>query len=236
MALQERAVRTRRAILVAAASVFAEVGFEAATISEILHRADATKGSLYFHFTSKAELAQAVLADQLAAVPAPPPQELMLQQGVDEALLLAHLLHLGDPVAQGSIRLTVDQGGLHDVLDRRVPMSQWIGHNTRMLGRAREHGELLPHVDVAATARMFVGAFTGVQVLSQVMTRHGDLPERVTDLQRHLMAGVAVPAVLVQLDMAADRGARVYEAALRLRDQAGTCEEIPAVGEARAAG
>ncbi|MER5546379.1 ScbR family autoregulator-binding transcription factor [Streptomyces sp. NPDC001118] len=236
MALQERAVRTRRAILVAAASVFADVGYEAATISEILHRAEATKGSLYFHFASKAELAQAVLAGQLAAVPALPPTQLMLQQGVDEAFLLAHLLHLQDPVVQGSIRLTLDQGGPHDVLDRRVPMSQWIGHNTEMLARAKEHGELLPHVDVAGAARMFVGAFTGVQVLSRVMTRHVDLPERVSDLQRHLMAGVAVPAVLVQLDLAADRGARVYEAALRRREEDAAPGKTPAAEDGGAAG
>ncbi|MEV5281556.1 ScbR family autoregulator-binding transcription factor [Streptomyces sp. NPDC052811] len=235
MALQERAIRTRRAILVAAAVVFAEVGYEAATISEILHRADATKGSLYFHFASKFELAQAVLAGQLAAIPTPPPQELTLQQGVDEAFLLAHLLFIGDPVVRGSIRLTVDQGSPNDALDRRVPMNAWIEHNTAMLCGAKERGELLPHVDVAAAARMFVGTFTGVQVLSKVMTNHVDLPERVSDLQRHLMAGIAVPAVLVQLDMAPDRGARVYEAALRLRDEGGAAEQAPAAEAARVA-
>jgi hypothetical protein len=47
------------------------------------------------------------------------------------------------------------------------------------------------------------------------MTGHADLPERVADLQRHLLAGVAVPAVLLQLDTAADRGARVYEEAVK---------------------
>ncbi|WP_326618799.1 TetR/AcrR family transcriptional regulator [Streptomyces decoyicus] len=235
MALQERAIRTKRAILVAAAAVFAEVGYEAATISEILQRADAAKGSLYFHFASKVELAQAVLAGQLAAIPAPPQQELVLQQGVDEAFLLAHLLFMGDPVVQGSIRLTVDQGTPHDALDRRVPMNGWIEHNNEMLGKAKERGELLPHVDVAATARMFVGAFTGVQVLSKVMTSHVDLPERVSDLQHHLMASIAVPAVLVQLDMAADRGARVYEAALRLRDEGQDGRGGPGRRTARAA-
>ncbi|WP_189959529.1 ScbR family autoregulator-binding transcription factor [Streptomyces alanosinicus] len=235
MALQERAIRTRRAILVAAAAVFAEVGYEAATISEILHRANVTKGALYFHFASKEELAQAVLAGQLATIPPPPPQELMLQQGIDEAFLLAHLLSVGDPMVQGSIRLTVDQGAPSDGLDRRVPMSGWIEHNIEILGKAKENGELLPHVDVAATARMFVGAFTGVQVLSKIMSNHVDLPERVSDLQRHLMAGIAVPAVLMQLDTAADRGARVYAAALRLRDAAegakvAEAEEVPAAG------
>ncbi len=68
-------------------------------------------------------------------------------------------------------------------------------------------------MDVAAAARMFVGAFTGVQILSKLMTGRADLVERVADLQRHLMAGVAVPAVLVQLDFSPGRGAQVYEEA-----------------------
>jgi len=58
MAQQERAVRTRRAVLEAAAAVFAERGYAAATIGEILARAQVTKGALYFHFDSKAALAQ----------------------------------------------------------------------------------------------------------------------------------------------------------------------------------
>jgi AcrR family transcriptional regulator len=215
VALQERAVRTRRAVLVAAAAVFAEVGYEAATIAEILARAGVTKGALYFHFPSKEELAQAVLVGQLETVPVVPARELLLQQGLDEAFVLAHLLSVGDPLVQGSIRLTVEQGAPTDGLDRRAPMNAWIAHNADLLGRAKERGELLPHVDVAAAARMFVGAFTGVQVLSKIMTGHADLPERVADLQRHLLAGVAVPAVLLQLDTAADRGARVYEEAVK---------------------
>ncbi|MGW0771454.1 ScbR family autoregulator-binding transcription factor [Streptomyces sp. NPDC002676] len=228
MALQERAIRTRRAILVAAAAVFAEVGYEAATISEILHRADVTKGALYFHFASKEELAQAVLAGQLAAVPAVPQQELMLQQGMDEAFMLAHLLAMGDPVVQGSIRLTVDQGAPNDGLDRQVPMSGWLQHDVEILRKAKENGELLPHIEVTAVARMMVGAFTGVQVLSKIMTNHADLPERVSDLYRHMMASIAVPGVLMQLDTTPDRGSRVYEAALKLRAQSEHDEIVPA--------
>ncbi|MFH8386237.1 ScbR family autoregulator-binding transcription factor [Kitasatospora sp. NPDC018058] len=219
MAVQERAIRTRRAILVAAAAVFAEVGYEAATIAEILNRAKAAKGSLYFHFGSKADLAQAVLADQLTSVPELPPQQLMLQQGLDEAFVLAYMLSKRDPVVQGSIRLTMDQGTPNDGLDRRVPMSGWIERNRVLLEKARENGELLPHVDVAAAARMFLGAFTGVQILSKIMTDHADMPERVSELQRHLMETIAVPPVFARLDLAADRGARVYDAALKLRDE-----------------
>ncbi|MDO0929276.1 ScbR family autoregulator-binding transcription factor [Streptomyces sp. TG1A-8] len=227
MALQERAIRTRRTILVAAAAVFAEVGYEAATISEILQRANVTKGALYFHFASKEQLAQAVLTDQLTSVPDSPPRELVLQEGLDGGFLLAHLLSAGDPLVRGSVRLTVDQGSPHDGLDRRVPMASWIDHNAKLLQRAKANGEVLPQVDVEAAAKAFVAAFTGAQVLSKIMNDHTDLMERVVDLYRHLMTSIAVPAVLVRLDMSPDRGLRVYEEAMTLRRDA---------AQARAAG
>jgi AcrR family transcriptional regulator len=220
VALQERAVRTRHSILVAAAAVFAEVGYEAATISEIHQRANVTKGALYFHFSSKEELAQEVLADQLGSMPQPAPQELALQEGLDATFLLAHMLTLGDPLVRGSIRLTVEQGSPQDGLDRRIPMAGWIDHNVALLDRAKTNGEVLPHVDVQDTARVFVAAFTGAQILSKIMTGHADLAERVASVERHLMSSIAVPAVLIQLDMAPDRGARVYEQAMKLRQEA----------------
>ncbi|MGW8327504.1 ScbR family autoregulator-binding transcription factor [Streptomyces sp. NPDC055897] len=215
MAKQERAIKTREKILVAAAEVFAEVGYDAATIADILKRSEVTKGALYFHFASKDELAQAVLTDPLSSVPRVPPQELVLQEGLDESLLLAYMLGKGDPMVRGSIRLTVDQGTSHDVLDRAASMQNWIDHNTEILERAKRSGELLPHIDVAAAANMFVAAFTGAQILSKIMTGHADMTERVTDLQKHLMAVLAAPGVLVRLDFAPGRGARVYEAAMR---------------------
>lgn len=50
MAKQARALQTRRSIVEAAASVFAEYGYERAATSEILRRANVTKGAMYFHF------------------------------------------------------------------------------------------------------------------------------------------------------------------------------------------
>jgi AcrR family transcriptional regulator len=220
VAKQERAVRTRDAILVGAAEVFDEVGYEAAAISEILARAGVTKGALYFHFASKKELAQAVLAQQVLAIPEVPRRGLVLQQGADEALMLAHMLKAGDPLVRGSIRLTVDQGSRHDGLDRRVPMSGWIDRNAALLAEAQEKGELLPQVDVASAARLFAGSFTGVQVLSKIMTNHADMPERVADLQCHLMSSIALPAVLLRLEISADRAARVYQEAVEARESA----------------
>ncbi|MET9819698.1 ScbR family autoregulator-binding transcription factor [Streptomyces sp. NPDC006355] len=219
MALQERAIRTRRAILVAAAEVFDELGYEAATITEILKRSGLTRGALYFHFSSKEELAQAVLAVQVEALPSVAKQDLKLQESMDEALLLAYLLRrkTGDPIVRGGVRLTVDQGAAQAGLDTRAPMRAWVEHTHALLNEAKTNGELLPHVDTLGLAKLTVGAFTGIQVLSNIMTDREDMPERVTDLYRNLMAATAVPSVLSRMDFGPGRGMWVYHEAMKLR-------------------
>src|SRR5689334_12795925 len=67
LARQDRAERTRTAILDAAAAVFDERGFSGASLSDILTKAGVTKGALYFHFSSKEELARAVIEEQFSA-------------------------------------------------------------------------------------------------------------------------------------------------------------------------
>ncbi|MEV3914129.1 ScbR family autoregulator-binding transcription factor [Streptomyces canus] len=222
MVRQERAVRTRQAVLVAAAEIFDQVGYDAASISDILARSGVTKGALYFHFPSKKDLAQGVLDAQVDALPAVPVQELKLQQSLDEALLLAHLLRkeTGDPIVRGSVRLTVEQGSSKDGLDRRVPMRRWIEHTQGLFEEAKQAGEILPHIDVEAVAKLAVGAFTGIQVLSNIMMDRADMPERVIDLYRNLMAAIAAPAVLARLQFDVGRGAEVFEESVRLRENA----------------
>ncbi|MDN0197919.1 ScbR family autoregulator-binding transcription factor [Streptomyces sp. S.PNR 29] len=228
MARQERAARTRRAILVAAGEVFDEVGYEAATISEILKRSGVTKGALYFHFSSKAELAQCVLDEQVNSLPVVPQRELSLQRSLDEALLLAYLLKrdTGDAIVQGSVRLTVDQGVLRDSLDRRVPMQDWERHTLDVLREAKAAGEILPHVDLPRVTKVMVGAMTGVQVLSNIMTNRSDMPERVIDLYRHVLPAIAVPAVLSRMDFSPERAERVYKEAMELRRDKEAAEPV----------
>ncbi|MFD9906056.1 ScbR family autoregulator-binding transcription factor [Streptomyces sp. NPDC059063] len=221
MAQQERAVRTRQAILAAAAEVFDELGYEAATISEVLKRAGLTKGALYFHFASKEELAQGVLLEQVRALPPAPEHELVLQQSLDESLLLAHLLRpdTGHPIVRGAVRLTVDQGSPRDGLDRKTPMGAWERHVVAVLEKAKERGELLPGADLPAIGKLFVGAFTGVQVLSHIMTGRDDLPERVCDLYRYVLPAISVPGVLVRMDFDPRRGEQALKKALRLQQE-----------------
>jgi AcrR family transcriptional regulator len=55
-------------IITAARKVFAEKGYVAATVDEIASRAGLAKGTIYVYFTSKEQIYNAVLADDLEAV------------------------------------------------------------------------------------------------------------------------------------------------------------------------
>src|SRR4029450_571371 len=59
----DRGEQSRRAILDAAAPIFREHGYSAASLNQIIEASGLTKGGFYFHFPSKQALALAVLAD-----------------------------------------------------------------------------------------------------------------------------------------------------------------------------
>ncbi|MFF5448512.1 ScbR family autoregulator-binding transcription factor [Streptomyces sp. NPDC012888] len=210
MAEQLRALRTRRAILEAAARIFEEHGYQAATISQILNAAGVTKGALYFHFQSKEDLAQGVLAEQDHQISVPD-RASKVQEVVDEVMLHAHRLQT-DPMVRAGVRLTMDQ--LADGLDRSGPFRRWAEVGTELLRQAQAQGELLPHVTPAETAEVIVAAFAGVQSMSQAVCDYGDLTYRVSSLMRHLLPSVAVPSVLTTLDLSQSRGATVYAEAV----------------------
>lgn len=210
MARQERAVRTRHAVIQAAAQVFAERGYAAATIAEILDRAGVTKGALYFHFDSKEALARGVIEAQISDSQWVP-RELKLQEWVDVGMVLAYQIPR-DVILLAGIRLSADLQG------RRMFGSAWpawIELSTKLLAEAKERGEVMPHVVPPETAECFLGAWIGTQMFSEAATDWSDLSERVSILFNHMLPAVATPAALIRLDMAPDRGARVIEEAKR---------------------
>jgi AcrR family transcriptional regulator len=63
----ERRNQTRRALLDAAADLFAERGYHAVSLDEIAARAGYTRGALHYNFTGKHELLLDLLEERLAA-------------------------------------------------------------------------------------------------------------------------------------------------------------------------
>ncbi|GGQ66526.1 ScbR family autoregulator-binding transcription factor [Streptomyces asoensis] len=210
MAQQERAVRTRRAVLEAAATVFAEHGYTAATVADILKAAGVTKGALYFHFDSKEALARGVLEVQTNQPL--PQQEIKLQELVDVAMSVAHRLRF-DPVVRAGARLSADPAGRQQY---GSAWPAWVDLITQIVSAARERGETLGHVVPREIAELVVGAFNGVQLYAQLETGLKDVEYRISVLLQHLLPSIASPSVLMRLDVAPDRGERLAREAAEL--------------------
>ncbi|MEV4432239.1 ScbR family autoregulator-binding transcription factor [Streptomyces sp. NPDC049585] len=208
MAQQERARRTRLAILEAAGTVFDECGYEAATISQILALADVTRGALYFHFSSKEDLARGVL-DLAVTTEGVVPQQFKLQELADASLLLADRLPK-EPMLRAALRLSVDQRA-RALFGTRWP--DWISVAEGLLAEAKERGEVLAHVDPHETARLLVASWTGVQLMAEAVPQRENLVHEISLLYQLLLPNIAVPAVLARLDIAPDRPDRLRQQA-----------------------
>jgi len=192
---QERAIKTRETILTAAAVTFDRLGYELTTISDILAEAALTKGALYFHFPSKEALAQAVMTEQVNLVTVPQ-SGLHMQSLIDLTFDVSHKLQT-NPLMRAGIRLTIEQGTWKET--NADPYRAWVDLIEELLTRAEQDGELLPGVDTQQAAQFVVGAFTGVQLLSQVLTHRTDLDQRLTAFWDFTLPGMVNPGLMRRL-------------------------------------
>jgi AcrR family transcriptional regulator len=193
--MQQRAVETRQLILEAAAEVFDEGGYRAARISDIMQRAGTTQGALYFHFSSKLDLARTVMMAQRDSVVLPPGPD-GLQRLIDTNLLLARELQTNKLLRAG-VRLAVEQEeiGFND----DAPYLEWAGVFREQLSAAASRGELRNGVDIDRLAMLLVGCYTGVQHFSKLRSQRSDLPERIADLWEYMLLGIAPPQVVADM-------------------------------------
>ncbi|MFC8346976.1 ScbR family autoregulator-binding transcription factor [Streptomyces sp. NPDC057280] len=195
MAKQERGTRSRRAILEAAAEVFDLRGFDAASTNEILARSGLTRGALYHHFPSKEAIAMALLEAHGEALVVPD-RSTRIQTIIDLTFAFAGQLQR-DPVLRASVRLAVEKTSLPRPV--HTPYEQSSAAILELLEQAGKQGEILPGLDLNEVSAVIVGAFTGMQVMSQVYTDREDLPERLTAMWRLLLPGLVAPGMIGHL-------------------------------------
>jgi len=191
VARQERAEQTRKAILDAAASRIDAAGFLGASLSDILTEAGVTKGALYFHFKSKEELADALVHEQFTVwEPLADLANPGLQTVIDLTQNMAHSLRTNVRV-RAAIRLVIEQGSF--VTPAASAYKQWIDTIHGCLLAAKAAGDLRKDVNPHELAQHVVGAFSGIQLSSQVLTDRTDLHERATFMWRLILSAVVPP-------------------------------------------
>jgi AcrR family transcriptional regulator len=182
--LQDRAVETRKAIVWGAAAVFEEVGYGPASLQTVAEKAQVTRGALYFHFKSKELLALAVIDDQHARTQKSAADVVSRDLGPVETICalcsdFATLLQT-DPVVRAGIRLTLESSTFGQRI--KSPYTDWMQTMEQLTLQGQATGEISSRVDARAFGKYLVASFTGVQMVSNVLTARDDLTERVDEL------------------------------------------------------
>jgi len=76
--------------------------------------------------------------------------------------------------------LTMEIGSIQGPIEQ--PYLDWIEAIKQVATQAAEAGDIVPGTDIDALARFVVGSFTGVQILSEMLTGRTDLYERLSQM------------------------------------------------------
>lgn len=172
-AAQARAPRRARgqlrvdALLASAAEVFAQKGFDAATMTEIAAQADSSIGSLYQFFRTKEAVAEALLRVQADAL-------LRCMDGLAEQAAQCRTAALSHAL----VRLLVDFRAAHPSYGRLVETpgtpTEFIAE-LRRTARVRVAGILHRHAPTASPELLQAMAPVVVQAMKAAVQLHADL-------------------------------------------------------------
>ncbi|MFF1924989.1 ScbR family autoregulator-binding transcription factor [Streptomyces sp. NPDC058221] len=183
-------MRTREAVLDAAAELFARKGFPAVTIQDVAELTGMTKGAVYFHFANKEALALAVSGEFYArlevAVRGEPSEGRSPLEGVSVIMNKVAQAFQGDTIVQAGARLQVERSFVDTALPE--PYVGFIEVLVALFRAAVEAGELPAGADPDAHARVLASAFFGAQHISWVLNDRRDL-----DAWVHQILEVALP-------------------------------------------
>jgi len=194
MPQQERAVATRDRIVRSAAAIFDQRGYSNTSIDVIATEAGVTKGALYHHFTSKAEVANAVIELQYVIAQAYAERALRLGRTALERMMWmsqSFAQQMKDEVVvSAGVRLTTEADASE--LAREAPYGGWIAAVEQLIAMAVQEGDIRKDVDPAQLASFLIPAYTGVQLVSDILYRR----ENLFDQLEHMWNMVLIPALV----------------------------------------
>ena len=219
---QKRGRTTRQALLVEAARVFDERGYDAASLSDILAASGRTKGALYFHFRSKQHLATVLMDETVESWDVV--RSMIAERGLDplRTLLVETDAYVGrwthDVVVRGGSRA---MGGAAEFADRqRAWYGDWARSTAAHLRSALEQRLLRPETDPDRVGRLVVAASSGHHSFAETILGPPTYFERMTDTWLGILTNIATESWLADLHESGweHRPAPDPEAFARIRD------------------
>jgi AcrR family transcriptional regulator len=201
--MQERAFRTRRVIVEAAAETFESRGYLGASLRDIVTRNSISKGALYFHFRSKEDLAQAIVQEQYDLQDRAL-GDLRSRHGRAIRVIVELSWHVArmcreDAIMRAGIRLVAE----HNLAESPAlqPFRSLAGVMEELLIEARAQHDLLPDVDIPSAAAFMSAALEGLQRACVFGSKRGakarqERPSCVTNMWRYVLPGVVTAECL----------------------------------------
>lgn len=201
MVRQARSEATRKKIVYAAVDLFAEVGYQATGLGDIIERAELTKGALYYHFDSKEALATAIVEEGAttaltafrnvgdASAPA-------LENMIHGVFVVADLIRTDKVVRTGS-QLLRAFGEFNE--------ATVLGHGdvlAEMVAQARRaivEDDLRDDLDPQTVGDVIVGSMLGAELVSNLSSGGADLIQRVAKTWSLLLPALATEGSLPYL-------------------------------------
>jgi AcrR family transcriptional regulator len=173
VALQERALDTRDKVLLSAARVFDQRGYVGAGMAEIVLGTGMTRGAVYFHFASKADLARTLIEQQHATWPAirgsVDSEDLQGFEAIHQLLDRLGRQLRDDVLARAAIKLAREGDRIEE--DIPSPFDDWCDYIGYRLRQAQLLGQMRGDLDPVTYAGIIVGMFLGVHEFTEIADR-----------------------------------------------------------------
>jgi len=198
MVRQARSEATRKKIITAAVDLFAEFGYQATGLGDIIVRAELTKGALYYHFDSKEALATAIIDDGAhTALTAfrniGEPTAPALENIIHGVFVVADLIRTDKTVRTGA-QLLKAFGQFNEATVRTH--GHLLAEMVNLAHQAIAEGDLCDDLDPQDVGGVLVGAMLGAELVSSVSSGGADLIERITKTWSLLLPALATEGSL----------------------------------------
>lgn len=193
---QARAVETRHTVIAAAAEIFEERGYGNTSLSDVIERANVTKGAFYYHFATKEDLAAAIIEqannafgtalDAALAAPSPMLEKLIRVPFIAVDMMRNdQLIRVGYALRMAANQVTLAAGA---VLEQR--RATFVG----AVKTAIAEGDLNSDIDPEELGHTIWASVTGTHVMAAAS--HDNVVSRLAQVWRIILAGTVPPELL----------------------------------------
>ena len=199
---QDRSKLTRRRIIETSATVLERRGYAATSLDEIASEMGMSRGALYHHFQSKADLTEAVvhshyerwegLTNYVGELELPP-----LLRIITLTYAVARNSQL-DPVVRAGLRMQLEHAIIESDLGRQLPTPYvtWIKNLAVVAEEGQASGDMTRDAAAVDLASNLVESYFGIQHVSFRLSNGADLISRISRWWTILLPALATPAWL----------------------------------------